>query len=76
MVDSLSGHFDCAFVSQTGPLTVALPALYAKKKLGIPVNIWTFDIWPDVVWSYGMPRNMVMALKGQAPPRPFDYIGM
>ena len=59
VVDSLSGHFDCAFVSQTGPLTVALLALYAKQKQGMPVNIWTFDIWPDVVWSYGMPRNMV-----------------
>lgn len=59
VVDSLSGKFDCAFVSQTGPLTVAIPALHAKKKLGLPVNIWTYDIWPDVVWSYGMPKNVV-----------------
>lgn len=58
-VDSLKGRFDCAFVSQTGPLTVAYPALYAKKKLGIPVNIWTCDIWPDVVWSYGIPKNAI-----------------
>lgn len=57
VVDNLNGQYDCAFVSQTGPLTVAYPALYAQKKLGIPVNIWTYDIWPDVVWSYGMPRN-------------------
>lgn len=56
VVDSLTGKYDCIFVSQTGPLTVAYPALYARKKLGIPVNIWTFDIWPDVVWSYGMPK--------------------
>lgn len=56
VVDSLTGKYDCAFVSQTGPLTVAYPALYARKKLGIPVNIWTCDIWPDVVWSYGMPK--------------------
>ena len=59
VVDGLKGKFDCAFVSQTGPLTVAYPALYAKKKLGIPVNIWTFDIWPDVVWTYGMPKNVL-----------------
>lgn len=57
VVDSLSGKYDCAFVSQTGPLTVAYPALYAKKKLGIPVNIWTYDIWPDAVWGYGFPKN-------------------
>lgn len=59
VVDSLKGQYDCAFVSQTGPLTVASPALYAKKKLGIPVNIWTCDIWPDVVWTYGMPKNLL-----------------
>lgn len=56
VVDALKGTFDCAFVSQTGPLTVAYPALYARKKLGIPVNIWTYDIWPDAVWSYGIPK--------------------
>lgn len=57
VVDSLSGKYDCAFVSQTGPLTVAYPALYAKKKLGISVNIWTYDIWPDAVYGYGIPKN-------------------
>lgn len=50
-------NFDVIFVSQTGPLTVALPALVARKKHKIPVAILTLDIWPDVVWSYGMPKN-------------------
>lgn len=59
VVDALSGKYDCSFVSQTGPLTVAYPALYAKKKLGLPVNIWTYDIWPDAVWGYGIPKNAV-----------------
>ena len=59
IVNQLKGEFDCVFVSQTGPLTVAYPAIYAKHKLGIPVNIWTCDIWPDVVWSYGMPKFAV-----------------
>ena len=57
VVDSLTKDYDCTFVSQTGPLTVAYPAIYLKQKRGIPVNIWTCDIWPDVVWSYGMPKN-------------------
>ena len=57
VVDSLEGPFDCAFVSQTGPLTVAYPALYLKKKCGVPVNIWTLDLWPDAVWGYGIPKN-------------------
>lgn len=59
VVNSLKGKYDCAFVSQTGPLTVVYPALCAKRKMGIPVNIWTCDIWPEVVWTYGMPKNMV-----------------
>lgn len=59
VVDSLSGKYNCAFVSQTGPLTVAYPALYAKKRLGIPVNIWTYDIWPDAVYGYGVPKNII-----------------
>ena len=59
VVDALEGDFDCAFVSQTGPLTVAYPALYLKRKRGVPVNIWTFDLWPDTVWGYGVPKNAV-----------------
>lgn len=49
--------FDVLFVSQSGPLTVALPAIAAGKKFNKPVAIWTFDIWPDVVWTYGVPQN-------------------
>ena len=52
--------FDYIFVSQTGPLTVALPALAIKKKYGVPVAIWTQDIWPDAVYSYGIPKNFVV----------------
>ncbi len=59
VINQLESTFDCIFVSQTGPLTVALPAIYAKKKMNIPTNIWTCDIWPDVVWSYGMPKNLI-----------------
>ncbi len=73
VVDALSGKYDCAFVSQTGPLTVAYPALYAKKKLGIPVNIWTYDIWPDAVYGYGIPKNAVIeALLGRIISKIYD----
>lgn len=47
---------DVIIVSQTGPLSVALPAIYAKKKFGTPVVVWTFDIWPDTVFMYGFPK--------------------
>lgn len=52
----IGGGFDAIFVSQTGPLTVALPAIAAGKKFGIPVTILTCDIWPDVLYSYGVPK--------------------
>ena len=54
----IGNDFDVIFVSQSGPLTVALPAIAAGKKFNKPVAIWTFDIWPDVVWTYGVPQNM------------------
>lgn len=53
----IGSDFDCVFVSQTGPLTVALPAIAAKKKHRIPVAIWTLDIWPDAIYTYGIPKN-------------------
>lgn len=52
----IAKDFDVIFVSQTGPLTVALPAVAAGKKHNVPVAIWTQDIWPDVVWTYGIPK--------------------
>lgn len=56
IANRIAKDFDVIFVSQTGPLTVALPAVNAGKKHGIPVAIWTQDIWPDVVWTYGVPK--------------------
>ena len=56
IANRIAKDVDVIFVSQTGPLTVALPALAAGKKYNIPVAIWTQDIWPDVVWTYGIPR--------------------
>lgn len=52
----IAKDFDLIFVSQTGPLTVALPVVAAGKKHNVPVAIWTQDIWPDVVWTYGVPK--------------------
>lgn len=52
----LDEHYDCIFVSQSGPLTVAFPAMKLSKKYNVPMYIWTFDIWPDVVYSYGVPK--------------------
>lgn len=51
---------DRIFVYQTGPLTMAIPAVIAGKVYGIPVAIWTQDIWPDMVYSYGFRRTRLL----------------
>lgn len=56
IISQLLKGIDVILVHQTGPLSVALPAIFAKKKYGIPVVVWTFDIWPDHVYMYGFPR--------------------
>lgn len=56
VISNLLGGIDVILVHQTGPLSVALPAIYAKEKYGIPVVVWTFDIWPDHVYMYGFPK--------------------
>lgn len=55
----IGGNYDVIFVSQTGPLTVAIPAIAIKKKFHKKISIWTFDIWPDVVYMYGVPRMII-----------------
>ena len=52
--------YDHIFVSQTGPLTVALSAVMLRKKHKLPISIWTFDIWPDVIYSYGVPKIKIL----------------
>lgn len=62
LLNKIGGGFDYIFVSQTGPLTVALPAIALRKKYNVPVAIWSQDIWPDAVYSYGIPNNPITNL--------------
>ena len=56
----ISRRYDRIFVYHTGPLTLALPAVFARKLYGIPVTIWTQDIWPDMVYAYGFRKTPVL----------------
>lgn len=49
-------NYNHILVYQTGPLTVALPAILIRKKFKKKITIWTFDIWPDAVFAYGFPK--------------------
>ena len=60
IVKNMTAKYDLVLVSQTGPLTVTLPAMAYAKKNGSKLMIWTQDIWPDAVYSYGFKKNIVL----------------
>jgi glycosyltransferase involved in cell wall biosynthesis len=51
---------DRIFVYQTGPLTVAVPAVLAKIFLGTKLIVWTQDLWPETVYAYGFKKSMAL----------------
>lgn len=42
-------EFDVIYVYEPSPVTVALPAIWYKKKYGIPVYYYCMDLWPESV---------------------------
>lgn len=42
-------NFDVIYVYEPSPVTVALPAIWYKKKYSIPVYYYCMDPWPDSV---------------------------
>jgi len=53
--------FDKIFVYQTGPLTLAIPAILIKKLYNASVTIWTTDLWPDTVYAYGFKKTRLLS---------------
>jgi glycosyltransferase involved in cell wall biosynthesis len=47
---------DIVFATST-PLTVAIPAVYAAKRLGVPMVFEVRDLWPDAPIALGVLRN-------------------
>lgn len=43
----LRNDYDVIFVYQLSPITMALPALVAKKRLGTPLFLYCLDLWPE-----------------------------
>lgn len=54
------GKYDRIFIYQTGPLTLALPAVLLRKLRSIPVTIWVQDVWPDMVYAYGFRKTKLL----------------
>ena len=50
---------DIVFATST-PLTVAIPAMYAKKKLKIPFIFEVRDLWPEIPIAMGYLKNPIL----------------
>jgi hypothetical protein len=46
-VSKIKGPFDAIFVYQTSPVTVGIPAIFAKKLFKTPIYFWVQDLWPE-----------------------------
>ncbi len=51
--------YDKILIYQTGPLTQSLIGVAAKFKSKKPLYIWTWDLWPDSVFAYGIKENFI-----------------
>lgn len=56
---SLKIDADIIFATST-PLTIAIPAILAKKQLKIPMCFEVRDLWPDLPISIGIIKNPVL----------------
>lgn len=50
---------DIVFATST-PLTIAIPGIYASKKMSVPMVFEVRDMWPDIPIAIGALRNPVL----------------
>jgi len=49
--------FDIILVYSPSPITTAIPAIYLKKRLKLPLAIWVQDLWPESLHATGFIKN-------------------
>jgi len=54
---ALTKKYDCVFVQQLSPVTIALPGIVVKKIKKIPLYLWVLDLWPESLTSAGDINN-------------------
>ena len=53
----IKGSFDAIFVYEPSPITVGIPAIFAKKRFKAPIYFWAQDLWPESLVAVGGVRN-------------------
>ena len=59
-VRKIKGSFDAIFVYQTSPVTVGIPAIFAKKLFKTPIYFWVQDLWPESLTAAGGVNNKLV----------------
>ena len=59
-VRKIKGSFDAIFVYQTSPVTVGIPAIFAKKLFKTPIYFWVQDLWPESLAAVGGVKNKLV----------------
>jgi glycosyltransferase involved in cell wall biosynthesis len=57
-IRKIKGPFDFIFVYQTSPVTVGIPAVFAKKIFKAPIYFWVQDLWPESLKAAGGIKNI------------------
>ena len=59
-IKKLKTSFDIVFVNQLSPIMMAEPAIYYKKKTGIPVLLYCLDLWPESLCTGGVRKESLI----------------
>jgi glycosyltransferase involved in cell wall biosynthesis len=57
----IAKRYQQVFIYHTGPLSLAIPGIIIKKITGVPVTIWSFDLWPATVYAYGFKKTKLLS---------------
>ncbi|GHV73877.1 glycosyltransferase WbuB [Spirochaetia bacterium] len=47
-----TNKYDAVFVHLVTPFFISLPAVYLKRRQGIPLILWVLDLWPESIPTY------------------------
>lgn len=56
----LRGSFDAIFVFEPSPITVAIPAIVARRRFRAPILLWVLDLWPESLSATGAVRSALV----------------
>lgn len=60
MLFRLGRDFDVIFVQQLSPVFGALPGVWMKKRLRIPMILWVLDLWPESITAASKVRSPII----------------